>query len=217
MKKIILLLLLVLCFSISGFTQTKLDEYGKLMPDAEYCHLSYLADYLKQNSTSSALITVYAPDDVRVGSFVRYFYGIGEALQRFVISPDRFVLHFGGTSRDRRTELWVLKLGDRSPGTENKTLDDLISRPIRGRTQFDRECLDCDRSPFIDQMIFGNGLDHLAKTLLMDRSLSAEILIGRVPYLTKTKKDQSQLRDKIITKLSAENTIAKNRIKIKFI
>jgi hypothetical protein len=215
--KILLLLVVYSLSSVFAMSQTKIDEYGKLISDDEYFHLSNLADELKKDPRANAAIVISRPPNARVGSFLRHFYGVGEAMERFGVSPDRFELISGSETLVLKTELWLVGPGDVFPNISDPRFADLTSQPVHQRKLFDRECLDCDRSPFIDQMIFGNGLDHFAHALAANTELGGDIVIGEVDYVSRNKAEKAELQQAITWKLVTQHKIPANRIRIRFV
>jgi hypothetical protein len=210
------IILIILILAAVGHAQTKIDEYEKLISDDEYFRLLNLADKLKEDSGSSAAVVMYAPARLPRGAFLRYFYGVGETLVRFGISGSRVRLVYGGQAKTRRTELWVLDPGQNLPDRAGRSVTELIDEPISRRTLFDWRCLDCDLTPFIDQLIFGDGIDHCVAVLTTHPNVSGEFLIGRVAYVSQTRREQAEIRKRITDELVLNGKISKARVRISF-
>ena len=216
MRKILLYIFLI-AFSQTAFAQTKIDEYGAIITDDEYFRLShFVVEELKKDKDSRVTIIIYKDKSETTGKFLRHFYGVEDFLiKAFDISPDKFSVVFGGEDK-RRTEIWLSKSKNDAIKFENKMLDETLAGKINQKLLFDYNCIDCDESPFINQFIFREGFDYLAKALKANPNTVALINIPKVEYVSKTAKEKSELLVEIKNRIIEKNEISKNRIKIQF-
>lgn len=215
MEKIVLCIALVV-FSQTVFSQTKIDEYGKIITDDESARLYNFVEQLKKDKTVSGTLVIYKDKSETTGKFLRHFYGVKSILMNsFGVSPDSFSIVFGGEDI-RRTEIWLNNSKEESSKFESKILDETLAGKINRKTLFDNNCIDCDESPFINQFIFGAGLDYLAEALKANPDTSALIQIAKVEYLAESTKERKDLINLIFDRLK-KSQIPKDRISVKFI
>lgn len=215
MRKI-LPILFVLMISQITFTQTKIDEYGKIISDDEYFRLAYFLEQLKEDKKFKGTIVIQKNKFETPGKFLRHFHGVKSFLiESLGISPDRFSLVFGGENL-RQTELWLSKSDNEKLKFDAKSLDETLNGKITKTTLFDSECLDCDQVVFINQFIFREGLEYFARAVQANPNTTALIEISKVEYVSKTRTEKQKLVNKIFEVLVKDNKISKNRIKIRF-
>lgn len=215
MRKILLCIILI-AFSQTAFAQTKIDEYGGLITDDEYGHIVYFLEELKKDENTFGTLIIYKDKSETTGKFLRHFYGIKSFLADvFAVSPDKFSVVFGG-EETRRTEVWLSKSKMEADKFKSKFLDETLVGNINKKVLFDINCIDCDESPFINQFIFREGFDYLAKALKANPKTFALIKIPKVEYVSKTAKEKSELLAEIKNRIIEKNEISKNRIKIQF-
>lgn len=215
MRKI-LPILFVLLISQIAFAQTKIDEYGKIIPDDEYFRLTYFLEQLKEDKNFKGTIVIQKDKFETTGKFLRHFHGVKSFLiESLGISSDRFSLVFGGENV-HQTELWLSKSDDEKLKFDAKPLDETLNGKITKTTLFDSECLDCDQVVFINQFIFREGLEYFARAVQANPNTTALIEISKVEYVSRTRTEKQKLVNKIFEVLVKDNKISKDRIKIRF-
>jgi hypothetical protein len=215
MKKI-LPLFFILLISYISFSQTKIDEYGGIIPDDEGARLDHFSGQLKADENAKGTIIIYKDKREPMGNFLRHFYGVKSFLiTQIGVRPDKFSIVFGGENK-RRTKIWLNESKNQALKIDDKLLDETLSGKITKKTLFDRSCLDCDPVVFINESIFGNGLNYFAKALQANPNTNALIEISEVEYISKTPKEKTKLVNIILEGLIKNNKISKNRIKIRY-
>lgn len=216
MKTVSIFVLLLLLLSDSASAQTKIDEYNRLIADDEYFHLANVAEKMKADDRLSSAVVISSQRGSAAGSSLRYFYGVGEAISRFGIARDRIHLIYAGEGPNRETQLWLLRPGEALAQKSGRNIAELSGRVFSRNTLYDYECLDCDRTPFIDQGIFSGGLEHVVSALKANPSASVDIRIGRVDFVSRSRRDQAQLRRSIMDKVVRSGNIGTSRVRIRF-
>ncbi len=212
---LLIFVLFLICHNFT-FAQTKFDEYGGVIADDESARLEYLAAQLKNEKNAKGTIIIYKHKLETTGKFLRHFYGVRNFLVKAIgVSPDRFSVLFGGEDV-RRTEIWISDSKNETVKFDNKVLDETLDGKITKRTLFDRECIECDPAVFIDGFIFRDGLEYFAKALLANPNTNALIEVSKVEYISRTRKERTELINKILSILVKDNKISENRIKIQF-
>ena len=196
--------------------QTMIDRYSAISNDDEFGHLFNFADKLKSNANKTGMILISKDESETVGSFLRHFYGVRAfMISTFGVSPNRFEVVYGGDGR-RDTAMYLQSVDSQKRFTSFE-LDETLRGKITKRTLFDYTCLDCDQSPFINQFIFREGMQYLAKVLLANPGTYSKIFISRVESLSRTPKERKKLRNEIYDRLTRNSLKSTNRVTLQFV
>jgi hypothetical protein len=215
MQRSLIIPILFFALQTSLFAQEKIDQYGQMPRDFEAGHLFHLSERLKNEPGTRCVIVINKSRIIDTGRFLRRVHGIREFIDGDI---DRRRLDvYAGEERDRMlTRIWLVRPGEKPPVFGAFSLSDLLARKITKPTLFDSECLDCDNSPFIDQPLFPEGLDHYAAALKANPGSSARIIVGRTGLYT-TARERRKLVSQILRRLVKKHRIKRNRITIRFI
>lgn len=216
MQRSLVVPFLFLAFHTSYSAQEKIDQYVQMPRDYEGGHLFHFSDRLKNEPGARGLIVINKPRVIDTGRFLRRVHGIRDLI--ISLGTDRRRLDvYAGEERDRMlTRIWLIHAGEKPPVFGALSLKDLLKEKITKRTLFDSECLDCDLSPFIDQYIFREGLDHYAAALKANPGSRARIIVGRTGLYTAAR-ERRKLVSLILGRLVKNHRIRRNRIMIRFI
>ena len=217
MKKIVAVLVILL-ISQAIFAQKKVAEYGRIISDDEFGTLLGTADEWRMNRDSKIYVLINKEKEMPIGRFLRYFYGVESYLANEGQVPKESIIVEAGEEQNKQfTQIWIVKKDEKFPDFKKMSLEEKLNGKITKKILFDRNCIDCDESPFIKQYIFREGLNNPAKVLKLNPNCSAYINIQQPSYYSKSDKlyDRKDRTTDIIEWFEA-NGISKVRYSIKF-
>lgn len=217
MQRSFVIPILFLALQTSFFAQEKIYQYGPAIRDDEAARLHDLSERLKGEPAARALIVINKPREIDTGRFLRHVYGVRKFITLFDIEPHRFDVRAGEERDTMLTRIWIIRPGEKAPGFGGFSVDELLAGKIDKPTRFDLECIDCDSSPFVDEYIFREGLDHYAAALKANPGSRARIIVGKADNLSRTPKNRRKLVSRILGRLVKKHRIRRNRITIRFI
>ena len=166
MRKMLLLsVILMLLQNVSA--QTKIDEFGAITYDDISARLENAYQLVKDEPNQKAYFVINKPENIPLGKFARYFYGIQNFWTKYMRLPSSQIEMAAGEEKEElSTQIWKINGKLKFPDVETISLQDKIKGKITEKTLFDSDCIDCEPDPPIPLSIFyGDGLKFYAEAL----------------------------------------------------
>jgi hypothetical protein len=217
--KVIVGLILGLLLTANVSAQTLVDRFDTLANDEIGGRLYNFAGELKKAPDSRGLIVMHFAHVMTPGEFARRLngarkftagisgVGIGRVETAVSLSKDERVFY----------ELWSIYPGGKEPPVFSAPVSEIIGAAVAKKKLFDKECIDCDNSPFVSDFILSDeSLNNYGAALKANPECSASIEIGIVKGLSGTSAQRKKLAARILKNLFDKYAISSGRVNIRF-
>jgi hypothetical protein len=213
------LLVILLLLTPSIFGQVLVDEFGTMVHDDIAGRLYHFSQELKKKPDAKGLIVLNNSGKLLPGELTRRLNGARKYTSQISgISADRLETAVTPAGDDDLfCQLWLIVPGAPRPPVFSVSLSDVIEKKVTIKKVFDKQCVDCDTSPFVSEDILSEyGLDYYAAALKANENCNGLIEIGIVDNISNTAARRKKLTTRILGVLVNKHKLNSKGLSIKF-